>query len=136
LRFRQASSSHNSALSHFFVTKGDINGGLLKHAKRDTHKAAIKMFRSSSHFLLLRKQCRTLTRPFLRSSFFVLRSSSAVTDIQRYMGDREVKAGNRSGDQLALHIAVEGAPTEALFHFLALSSSHPGVHVQLTACPS
>ncbi|ELR13396.1 RhoGAP domain containing protein [Acanthamoeba castellanii str. Neff] len=52
---------------------GDINGGLLKHAKRDTHKAAIKMFRN----------------------------------IQRYMGDREVKAGNRSGDQLALHIAVE-----------------------------
>ncbi|ELR12229.1 RhoGAP domain containing protein [Acanthamoeba castellanii str. Neff] len=27
--------------------------------------------------------------------------------VPRYMGDREVKAGNRSGDQLALHIAVE-----------------------------
>ncbi len=40
-----------------------------------------------------------------------------MTDIQRYMGDREVKAGNRSGDQLALHIAVEGALIEVLLRF-------------------
>ena len=33
------------------------------------------------------------------------------------MGDREVKAGNRSGDQLALHIAVEGALIEVLLRF-------------------